>query len=114
MYSRYGGIGYLEAIVGSGRSCVEDLGFWMDGGGAQVWLVVGFGGDVWNGGDEMGFEGGGEEGGFSGWVFVMGRGGGLEVLRWMNGMGIEATILPAMPRKSCRRRERDPGGLVLV
>lgn len=27
-------------------------------GGAQVWLVVGFGGDVWNGGDEIGFEGG--------------------------------------------------------
>ena len=34
----------------------------MDGGGAQVWLVVGFGGDVWNGGDEMGFEGGFEGG----------------------------------------------------
>ena len=39
---------------------------------------------------------------------------GSEVLRWMNGMGIEATILPAMPRKSCQRRERDPEGLVLV
>lgn len=38
-------------------------------------------------GMRWGLRGGGEEGGFSGWVFVMGRGGGLEVLRWMNGMG---------------------------